>query len=152
MRAKHRSRMFLLTYGTQLTRLYGRVFPDFFGAPARRRIAHLLGGDSGSPRWRSFCRPTDPLGWEIGDVPEVDVEVTDPEALAPCDGEILDPPIRQHSGYPCSAEYARERRWAVRTLIRPAAGPVAAAPEMVAAGPVVAAPEMVAATDGRASR
>jgi hypothetical protein len=125
MRAGHRRRIFLLSYGTQLTRLYGRVFPVFFGADARLRVADLLRDGSGKPRWRSFYRLTDPLGWEIGDVPDVDVKVQDPDALAPSGGEILDPTIRQHSGYPCSAEYSDERRDAVVVLTAPAPSPVA---------------------------
>ena len=36
---------FLLTYGTQMTRLYGRGFPAFFGPEGRQRLAVLLGGD-----------------------------------------------------------------------------------------------------------
>jgi hypothetical protein len=120
MRAEHRSRIFLLTYGTQLTRLYGRVFPAFFGRQARQRVAQLVRDGSGTPRWKSFYRLTDPLGWEIGDVSDVDVKVRDPDALAPGGGEILDPTIRQHSGYPCSAEYADARRDAVVVLTTPA--------------------------------
>jgi hypothetical protein len=127
MRAEHRSRIFLLTYGTQLTRLYGRVFPAFFGRQARQRVAQLVRDGSGTPRWKSFYRLTDPMGWEIGDVPDVnvDVKVRDPDALAPCGGEILDPTVRQHSGYPCSEEYADVRRDAVVVLTTPAPSQVA---------------------------
>jgi hypothetical protein len=112
----HRARVHLLTFGTQLTRLYGRVFPDFFGAAARDHVATVLTGDTGEIRWRSLHRPTDQLGWEIGTPPGIDVPVTDPDGLAPVDGEVLDPPIRRHSDYPCSAAYVEQRGAAIARL------------------------------------
>jgi len=115
--AVHRDRVHLLTFGTQLTRLYGRVFPAFFDRAAREHVARVLTGDSGDARWRSLHRPTDQLGWEIGTPAGIDVPVADPDGLAPVGGEVLDPPIRRHSDYPCSPEYLRQRREAIaRTL------------------------------------
>jgi len=72
----------------------------------------------GSPevRWRSLHRPTDQLGWEIGTPEGVDVAVPDPDGLAPAGGEVLDPPLRRHSDYPCSAEYLRQRSAAIARL------------------------------------
>jgi hypothetical protein len=115
--AVHRDRVHLLTFGTQLTRLYGRIFPAFFDRAAREHVARVLTGDSGDVRWRSLHRATDPLGWEIGTPAGVDVPVPDPDGLAPVRGEVLDPPIRRHSDYPCSPEYLRQRSEAIaRTL------------------------------------
>ena len=115
MPAERRRGVYLLTFGTQLTRLYGRLFPAFFGLDARKRIAAVL-SDGGPPRWRSLHRPTDQLGWEIGQPDGVDLPVIDPDGLVPRDGEVLDPPIRRHSDYPCSVEYQRARFAAVARL------------------------------------
>jgi hypothetical protein len=64
-----RERLFLLTFGCQVTRLYGRAFPAFFGRQARQRFAVLLGGDPDQGwaglRWRNLYRDTDYLGWPI---------------------------------------------------------------------------------------
>jgi hypothetical protein len=114
--AAQRDRVHLLTYGTQLTRLYGRVFPAFFDGTAREHVARALTGPSGEVRWRSLHRPTDQLGWAIGTPKGIDVYVTDPDGLAPVDGEVLDPPIRRHSEYPSSAEYLRQRSAAIDRL------------------------------------
>jgi hypothetical protein len=111
-----RKHAFLLTFGCQLTRLYGRVFPSFFGAEARDEIACQVRDNEGEqPRWRNLHRLTDPLGWEIGH-PDVDVKVTDPAALAPAGGEVTDPPIYQHADYPRSPEYCHERECAIEIL------------------------------------
>jgi hypothetical protein len=112
----HRARVHLLTFGTQLTRLYGRVFPAFFGGAAREHVAAVLTGESGEVRWRSLHRPTDQLGWEIGTPAGIDVPVPDPDGLAPEGGEVLDPPIRRHSDYPCSAAYVQQRTAAFARL------------------------------------
>ncbi|GAA0903022.1 hypothetical protein [Virgisporangium aurantiacum] len=113
-------RVFLLTFGTQLTPLYGRIFPVFFGMKARLRLAKLLEPQElrrRSLRWRSLYRLTDPIGWPIGD-PEVDEGgmVEDPDNLEPTGGEVLDPAIRQHSNYPCSGRYKTSRDRAVEVL------------------------------------
>jgi hypothetical protein len=116
MPADRRRQVYLLTFGTQLTRLYGRLFPAFFGLEARRRIADVLRTGPAPVRWRSLHRRTDPLGWEIGEPRGIDVEVNDPDALAPQFGEVLDPPIRRHSDYPCSAAYQQGRFEAIAQL------------------------------------
>jgi hypothetical protein len=77
-----RRTVYLVTFGTQMTRFYGRVFPAFFGLRSREELALALSDrdparagedaesladeDLSSVRWRSFWRNTDPLGWPIG--------------------------------------------------------------------------------------
>ncbi|WP_238162254.1 hypothetical protein [Micromonospora endolithica] len=106
--ARWRRRIWFFSYGCQLTRLYGRVFPAYFGPDRLPVLAEALHRPSGSPGWSNFWRHTDPLGWPVH-AGERDVPVRDPEALHPSDGEIADPPIRNHSGYPDAPEYQRER-------------------------------------------
>lgn len=117
---ERRRAVHLLTFGTQLTRLYGRVFPAFFGTQAREHVARALtDGPAQGPaevRWRSLHRRTDQLGWEIGTPAGVDVPVPDPDGLTPAGAEVLDPPIRRHSDYPCSEEYVRQRAAAIARL------------------------------------
>ncbi|MCA2214212.1 DUF2974 domain-containing protein [Jidongwangia harbinensis] len=122
MPADRRRDVYLLTFGTQLTRLYGRLFPACFGADARVRVKTVLTGDSAAARWRSLYRPTDQLGWAIGTPDGIDVRVDDPDRLAPTGGEVLDPPIRRHSDYPRSAAYGRQLGEAVLQLRTEAAG------------------------------
>jgi hypothetical protein len=131
---ERRRTVFLLTYGTQLTRIYGRVFPAFFGRDSRTTLAAALrdGNDLQKTRWRSLWRPTDPLGWPIAYdhagragtattdplAEVVDIEVNDPEGYRPASpGEVLDPPVRQHSDYTESAEYVTNRDEAAATLL-----------------------------------
>jgi pimeloyl-ACP methyl ester carboxylesterase len=118
-----RRTVFLLTFGTQLTRFYGRAFPAFFGRDARTQLAAALTARQegaqrrGDPQWRSLWRRTDPLGWPLSQDASVhlenngplDVRVSDPEAMQPSGGEVVDPPVRQHSDYPRSPEYLVQR-------------------------------------------
>jgi hypothetical protein len=147
-----RREVFLLTFGTQLTRLYGRAFPAFFARTGRYRLATLLGGHPANQpawshtRWRSLYRNTDILGWPISATHDardphtdsdaddlgrvVDVRVQDPiglnpitaSGLEPVPGEITDPVIFGHSDYPLSPEYATIRTAAAARLLRPDAG------------------------------
>ncbi|MFN8080383.1 MAG: hypothetical protein U0Q19_12545 [Kineosporiaceae bacterium] len=79
-----REHVALLTMGTQITRLYGRTFPAFFGRHARERLAVLLGGDPRAGwdgvRWRSLYRDTDYLGWPISASATARHLVGDPDA------------------------------------------------------------------------
>lgn len=124
------ARLHLLTAGTQLNRLYGRVFPAFFGPAALRELSRRLmePGGRDEPRWRSFHRDTDPLGYPIDvaadgwNAEEIDaagdaIPLPDPLALSPSDGEVLDPPILGHSDYPESAAYRQARDAAARQLL-----------------------------------
>ncbi|MDG4793848.1 hypothetical protein [Micromonospora sp. WMMD1082] len=113
-----RRRIWFFSYGCQLTRLYGRIFPAYFGPDRLPVLAEALARPSGGTGWTNFWRDTDPLGWPVT-AGERDIAVTDPEALHPSDGEVADPPIRSHSGYPEAVEFQRERS-RVAWLLRPA--------------------------------
>ncbi|MGW4497853.1 hypothetical protein ACWENR_04430 [Micromonospora sp. NPDC004336] len=106
--ARSRRRIWFFSYGCQLTRLYGRVFPAYFGPDRLPVLAEALTPPGGRTRWTNFWRDTDPLGWQVT-AGERDLPVRDPEALHPSDGEVADPPIRNHSGYPEAPEFHRER-------------------------------------------
>ncbi|RIV33160.1 hypothetical protein [Micromonospora radicis] len=114
-----RRRIWYFSYGCQLTRLYGRIFPAYFGPERLPVLSRALARPGGGTRWTNFWRDTDPLGWPVS-AGERDVAVTDPEALHPSDGEVADPPIRSHSGYPEAAEFQRERSrvaWLLRRSV-----------------------------------
>lgn len=114
-----RQRIWFFSYGCQLTRLYGRIFPAYFGPDRLPALSRALTRPSGGTGWTNFWRDTDPLGWPVT-AGERSVAVTDPEALHPSDGEVADPPIRSHSGYPEAAEFQRERSrvaWLLRRTV-----------------------------------
>ncbi|HEX2771153.1 MAG TPA: hypothetical protein VHN18_01830 [Micromonosporaceae bacterium] len=103
-----RSRIWFFSAGSQLGRLYGPVFPAYFGPHRLPALTSMLGDAGGRPRWTNLWRETDPIGWPVG-AGERQVPIADPAALRPSGGEVADPPIRHHSGYPDSPEYQRER-------------------------------------------
>ncbi|MGW4154551.1 hypothetical protein ACWEDF_15510 [Micromonospora chersina] len=117
-----RRRIWFFSYGCQLTRLYGRVFPAYFGPERLRSLARALTWPGGHVAWTNFWRDTDPLGWQVS-AGERDVPVVDPEALHPTGGEVADPPIRNHSGYPEAPEFIRERAVVARLLRRAVPSP-----------------------------
>ncbi|BCJ60382.1 hypothetical protein [Micromonospora endophytica] len=117
-----RRRIWFFSYGCQLTRLYGRIFPAYFGPDRLPSLARALTRPSGGTGWTNFWRDTDPLGWPVT-AGEREVAVTDPEALHPRDGEVADPPIRSHSGYPEAIEFQRERSRVAWLLRRPVPAP-----------------------------
>ncbi|MEV4492384.1 hypothetical protein AB0K04_19980 [Micromonospora coxensis] len=120
--ARWRRRIWFFSYGCQLTRLYGRVFPAYFGPERLRVLARTLTWPGGHVAWTNFWRDTDPLGWQVN-AGERDVPVADPEALHPSGGEVADPPIRNHSGYPEAVEFLRERALVARLLRRSTPSP-----------------------------
>ncbi|SCL19243.1 hypothetical protein GA0070616_1698 [Micromonospora nigra] len=120
--ARWRRRIWFLSYGCQLTRLYGRVFPAYFGPDRLPALAEALARPCGTTGWTNFWRATDPLGWPVT-AGERDMAVTDPQALHPSDGEVADPPIRSHSGYPDAAEFQRERSRVAWLLRQPVPSP-----------------------------
>ncbi|MFI5832492.1 hypothetical protein ACIA5A_02305 [Micromonospora sp. NPDC051300] len=117
-----RGRTWFFSYGCQLTRLYGRVFPSYFGPERLRTLARAVTWPGGHVAWTNFWRDTDPLGWQVS-AGERDVPVIDPEALHPSGGEVADPPIRNHRGYPDAVEFARERAVVARLLRRSVPSP-----------------------------
>ncbi|MEH1102547.1 hypothetical protein [Micromonospora sp. CPCC 205561] len=117
--ARARRRIWFFSYGCQLTRLHGRVFPGYFGPDRLPVLAEALTPPGGETHWTNFWRGTDPLGWPVR-AGERDVAVHDPEALHPSDGEVADPPIRNHGGYPEAPEFRRERTrvaWLLRRRV-----------------------------------
>jgi hypothetical protein len=122
---ERRERVFLLTFGTQLNRLYGRVFPAFFGPDELARLAEDLSSAGTAPRWHSFYRRTDPMGFpvEVGtqtwsvDEPPLD----DPVRLVPTGGEVVYPKICGHNDYPNDTTYLATRDVATSRLLRSAA-------------------------------
>lgn len=64
---KVRERIALVTYGSPLSHLYRRAFPDHFGRGELRTIASEL-APVGAPqrsRWTNYWRRTDPIGGEV---------------------------------------------------------------------------------------
>ena len=112
-----RQRIWFFSYGCQLTRLYGRVFPAYFGPDRLPTLARALSGPAADTQWTNFWRDTDPLGWSVP-AGEREVLVRDPEALHPSGGEVADPPIHNHSDYPDAPEFVGERARVAR-LLRP---------------------------------
>jgi hypothetical protein len=122
LRGAPRHDLWLITYGTQLNRLYGRVFPALFGPDELRKLASGL-GQGATLRWRSLYRRTDPLGYPVdvtldGDV-AVDQPVRDPQALRPDPGRVIDPKIENHSNYQGYASYNDIRDKAAGDLVAP---------------------------------
>jgi hypothetical protein len=125
-----RAKLYLLTFGTQLHRLYGRVFPAVFGPVQLHQAATMLRVDADGQlqpwlRWQSLHRASDPLGYPVNvrldavgpGAAAVDGDVvTDPTDLVPSGGEILDPPLRKHSDYPADVRYTALRDEAAARL------------------------------------
>jgi hypothetical protein len=125
--ARHRDRVYLLTFGTQLDRLYGRVFPAFFGPEQLRHVAGRL-CDGTAPRWTSLHRDTDPIGFavdvRVGEDPFGWVEGRTEQAA---DGTTSPPKPSRPAGPASPAGPARPARPA-RPVTDPAALPSEADP------------------------
>jgi hypothetical protein len=84
------ARVGLLTYGSPLTTLYGRVFPAYLGPDMLLRLRGRL--QAGPAGWRNLWRATDPIGGPVigadGD-PAVDRECPDP-ATGPSSRELAE--------------------------------------------------------------
>ncbi len=104
-----RRRVALLTYGSPLTRLYGRWFPAHFGQEA------LAGLHRDIVCWRNLYRLTDPIGGPVrlpGDCgPAVDrAPLRDPLVYGRTARHPLPEPILGHSDYQADPAFAEERR------------------------------------------
>ncbi len=86
-----KSRLRLLTFGSPLATLYGRIFPAYFGRMIPW-LAEQLGGDPELPRWEHFYADTDPLGTRLFDDPKPTNPRTDPSLGVRETGPIADPP------------------------------------------------------------
>lgn len=109
-------RIWLITFGCQLNRLYGRVFPAYLGPARLGAVSTVLAAGASAPRWTSLWRATDPLGYPVkggGDLPLTEIELLDPAALRPADADVSDPPIRGHSNYQIGDGYREARQAAV---------------------------------------
>ena len=74
----------LVTYGSPITTIFGRFFPEYFGSDAVARVrAKLPDPASDIPGWRNFYRLTDPIGGPVFE--------QQPATEAPCDIELADP-------------------------------------------------------------
>lgn len=100
-----RARTALLTFGSPLTSLYGRFFPDFFDEAQLGLVARDLGG-----RWRNVYRRTDPIGGKIFETKAspVDRESPDPLPERPAHGDPLPAP-KAHSFYTEDPPYSKAR-------------------------------------------
>ncbi|MFJ9125843.1 hypothetical protein ACIRJS_17285 [Streptomyces sp. NPDC102340] len=101
-----RGRVQLLTYGSPLDRLHGRLFPAYFGPQALTALHHEVGG------WRNLWRSTDPIGGPIrlpGDEGIlVDRHLKDPLTYDRTADHPLPTPIRAHSDYPADPAFTEE--------------------------------------------
>lgn len=105
-----RNKIAVTTEATQLRRLYGRVFPAYFGAPSLQEFGSKLGtsfngdGTIASPgRWRNAFRRTDYLGSWVFEVPTLNSQGVDRLMLDPVrpgeDGYPAPAPIHAHSDF-----------------------------------------------------
>ena len=82
-RAMHR--IALLTFGCVLRRLYGRMFPRYFGPADLAALESSLLDAQGRPRWRNLWRYTDYLGGQVTAGPPQRVPQAASATVAPKD-------------------------------------------------------------------
>ncbi|WP_438818232.1 hypothetical protein [Streptomyces thermoviolaceus] len=104
-----RRRVALLTYGSPLTRLYGRWFPAHFGQEALASLHRDI------VCWRNLYRPTDPIGGPVRlpeeGGPAVDrAPLKDPLVYDRTARHPLPEPILGHGDYQADPAFAEERR------------------------------------------
>jgi hypothetical protein len=74
----------LVTYGSPITTIFGRFFPEYFGSDAVAKVrAKLPDPAPDTPGWRNFYRLTDPIGGPVFEPPPateppLDVKLADP--------------------------------------------------------------------------
>ncbi|MGA7270092.1 MAG: hypothetical protein WB239_03370, partial [Acidimicrobiia bacterium] len=89
----------LLTYGSPLTRLYARYFPEYCSPNLYREVATRV------TRWTNLWRRTDFIGGPLETEGVSDVEVLDPVSTRPpAPGQSRPLPLR-HSDYELTPEY-----------------------------------------------
>jgi hypothetical protein len=112
-RPERLAKLGMLTYGSPIAHLYDTYFPSAGFTHLAAAVAEGLDAyrGKGMSRWVNLHRATDPIGGPV--LPEIDVEVPDPET--PSDGQ---PVWHLHSRYEPSAPFRTERS-RIDTLVNP---------------------------------
>jgi hypothetical protein len=90
----------LLTYGSPLCRLYGRLFPAYVDESVFGLVSAAVRG-----RCVNLWRDTDPIGGWVGE-PAGDRRLVDPAGFPIADGDTAYPAVRGHSDYPSDPVFA----------------------------------------------
>jgi hypothetical protein len=108
-----RARTALLTYGSPISRLYRRGFPNYFGDDVLNDIGAAVAGPRGQERWLNLWRGTDPIGGPVG---IGDRRFTDPLAFDPSPGDQVAPKVQAHSGYQLVPEFDEAMKYLLARL------------------------------------
>lgn len=145
-----RSKVFLLTYGCPLDRLYARFFPQYFGQSVLQRLREQVvrDVDANTLYWHNLYRKTDYIGSFVfepsaagpggGSLAVVDEELNDPLVFGRLLGEPTFEPIRRHSDYWSDPHFIDVVRRAETVLARSLPAKVAAEVAVAVAEPIQA--------------